>query len=198
MQISDLHNPWRDKYTNATFRNQLFFVETNVRAGGRRVALHQYPKRNTPYAEDMGRAANRFQVQGYLITGKQMPNYLAFKDQLITALEQDGPGWLSLPLEYQMQDTFVMVMSYSVTETRELGGYCIIQMEFSEYGDPSYRQVISTEGEIAKSATAVEDDVIGPDLTTDPQSPQVEQAAPYAGVYEGANIGNDAPPLSNT
>ena len=44
----------------------------------------------TPYAEDMGRTANRFIVQGYLIG----PNYLDLRDALITALEQDGPGIL--------------------------------------------------------------------------------------------------------
>lgn len=170
--IRDFHNPWRDKYKQARFRDALFFVETGGRGGGRRVALHQYPKRNTPYAEDMGRTANRFLVQGYLIG----PNYLDLKDALIDALEADGPGMLRLPLPYKMSDVQVMVQSYSVTEAREKGGFCTIDMDFVEYGDPVWRDTVSTTGEIQKSANAVEDSVIGNELTG-------QKAVPYAKVY---------------
>ena len=82
--------PWRDKWQNAQFRGARFFVEQGAQMGGRRVALHQYPKRNVPYAEDMGKQANRFSVSGYCIG----PDYLDAKDALIEALEKDGPGML--------------------------------------------------------------------------------------------------------
>ena len=170
--IRDFHNPWRDKYKQARFRGALFFVETGGRGGGRRVALHQYPKRNTPYAEDMGRTANRFLVQAYLIG----PNYLDLKDALIDALEADGPGMLRLPLPYKMSDVQVMVQSYSVSEAREKGGFCTFDMDFVEYGDPVWRETVSTTGEIQKSANAVEESVIGNELTG-------QKAVPYAKVY---------------
>src|SRR4051812_45354637 len=128
MRIRDIHNPWRDKWQTATFRGATFFVETDVRGGGRRVALHQYPKRNTPYAEDMGHTANRFIVHGYLIG----PDYLDLKNSLIDALEKDGPGMLRLPLPYQMADVNVMVQAYSITEARERGGACAVEMDFVE------------------------------------------------------------------
>ena len=32
-----------------------FYVEIASKSGGRRTAFHQFPKRDTPYAEDMGR-----------------------------------------------------------------------------------------------------------------------------------------------
>src|SRR4051812_26581932 len=103
MEIGDIKNPWRDKWLQAQFRGARFFVENGVMAGGRRTALHEYPKRNVPYAEDMGKAANKFVVQGYLIG----PNYLNDKDALIDALEKDGPGMLRLPLPYKMRDVEV-------------------------------------------------------------------------------------------
>jgi hypothetical protein len=197
--IRKVKNPWRDKWQTALFRDAMFFVETDARTGGRRVALHQYPKRNTPYAEDMGRSANKFVVQGYLIG----PVYLDLKDNLVTALEKDGPGWLRLPLPFQMSDQYVMVMSYSVTQAREKGGFCAIDMEFVEYGDPAYRQVVSTTDEINKSATNLEDNTIGPKLNTiGPQQPAPGDAiltdtsvpgdailtdtAPYAQIYSDA------------
>ena len=181
MQIRDIHTPWRDKYQQSIFRTAIFFVDTDVRGGGRRVALHQYPKRNKPYAEDMGRAANAFQVQGYLIG----PVYLQLKDNLIAALEQDGPGMLRLPMPYKMSDVMVMVQSYSITESREKGGFCQIEMGFVEYGDPSYRSNISSPTAIAQSATAVEQAVIGP-----PSPTMVQNAQPYSNLYTTSGVVN--------
>lgn len=102
--IRDLHNPWRDKLKPASFRGASFKVDTDIRRGGRRVVLHQYPKRDDPYAEDLGRSARRFVVQGYLIG----PEYLVLRDILIAALEEAGPGTLKLPLAFQSEEVEVM------------------------------------------------------------------------------------------
>ena len=64
--IKDLHNPWRDAMLPATFRGVEFHVELDTRASGRRTVVHEYPKRDLPYSEDMGRAAIRFSFTGYL------------------------------------------------------------------------------------------------------------------------------------
>src|SRR5262245_11492172 len=105
--IKQIPTNWRDKWLPAEFRGARFFVENDAQAGGRRVALHEYPKRSIPYAEDMGRAARRFSVQGYLIghlpgrTVGSRPDatrnisYFDLKNDLIDALEADGPGVLS-------------------------------------------------------------------------------------------------------
>ena len=181
MQIRDIHNPWRDKYQQAIFRSAIFFVDADVRAGGRRVAVHQYPKRNVPYAEDMGRVANQFQVQGYLIG----PVYLDLKDNLIAALEQDGPGMLRLPMPYKMSDVQVMVQSYSITESREKGGFCTVEMGFVEYGDPSFRATIASPTAIAQSAAAVESAVMGP---ISPAT--LQQVQPYNNLYTVSGVVN--------
>jgi prophage DNA circulation protein len=178
-KIKDIHNPWRDRWQNAMFRGCGFFVETGTMAGGRRVALHQYPKRNVPYAEDMGKTANRFSVQGYLIG----PNYLDAKDALIEALEKDGPGMLRLPLPYKMRDVQVMVQGYSVSENRERGGFCQVEMEFVEYGDPNYRTVTSTPAQIEQSAKQTESAVMGP-----PAPETAAEVAPYAKVAADASV----------
>lgn len=187
MKITDIKNPWRAKYQHAWFRGASFFVETDTRAGGRRVALHQYPKRNVPYAEDMGRTANAFQIQGYLIG----PNYLDDKDILIAALEKDGPGALHLPLPYQMGDVTVMVQGYSITESREKGGYCAIDMTFVEYGDPSYRANVSTTGQVEQSAQKVETSVMGTPTPTTTQ-----EIKSYSDVFKAANVPNIFPGLN--
>jgi prophage DNA circulation protein len=188
--IRDLHNPWRDKFQRAKFRDAIFYVDNDQRGGGRRVALHEYPKRNVPYAEDMGRAATKYQVSAFLIT--RDGSYLELKDALIEALEKDGPGMLRLPLPYMMQDVKVMVQGYTVTESRERGGMCTFEMTFVEYGDPFYRATISTPQEIEKSANKVEDSVIGPQQ---PTAKTAQQAAPYAKTYQSANTSNSVPNL---
>jgi prophage DNA circulation protein len=168
---------WRTLWRQARFRDAEFFVETGNRAGGRRVALHQYPKRNVPYAEDMGRAAVRITVQGYCIG----PFYHEAKNKLITALEKDGPGLLRLPMEYVQKDLNVMVQGYSVTEARERGGMCTVEMEFVEFGDPAYRQNISTPDAIELVASATEKAVVGtPTKTT------ADEVKPFAAVHAGA------------
>lgn len=186
--IRTFKNPWRDRYQQARFRDAIFHVETGGQAGGRRVALHEYPKRNVPYAEDMGKRANIYSVQGYLIG----PSYLTLKDALITALEKDGPGLLRLPMPYMMRDVKVMVQSYSVTEARERGGMCAIEMQFVEYGDPNYRSTVSTPQEIQKSASNVENSVLG---EGQPDAETAQQASPYAQVYRGADVSNSVPSL---
>jgi prophage DNA circulation protein len=184
MRITDFHTPWRDKYKQAWFRGAFFHVDTDRRSGGRRVALHQYPKRSIPYAEDLGRQANGFSVAGYLIG----PDYLVAKDTLIQALEQDGPGLLRLPLPYAMADMTVMVRGYAVTESRERGGMCTAEMEFVEYGTPLYRPTISTTAQIMASAVSLENVVLGP-----PTAITAEQAAAYLRIYQNAM--QPSPPL---
>lgn len=175
--------PWRQKWQQASFRGVPFFVEGSSQAGGRRVALHEYPKRDTPYAEDMGRAAKRFPVSGYLIG----PDYLDDKDALIEALEKAGPGMLRLPVPYKLQDVEVMVASFSVTESRERGGFCTVEMDFLEYGDPAYRKTSSSPEAINSSARGVEQSVAG-DATRSTGT----EAAPYLKLYDSVR-GGEAP-----
>src|SRR4249919_523830 len=75
--------PWRMRLRPASYAGVVFHVEHQGRSSGRRVVLHEYPKRDTPYAEDMGRAAIRYQMTGYLIG----PSYHIAKKALMNALE---------------------------------------------------------------------------------------------------------------
>ena len=155
--IRDLHNPWRDKLKPASFRGASFKVDTDIRRGGRRVVLHQYPKRDDPYAEDLGRSARRFVVQGYLIG----PEYLVLRDILIAALEEAGPGTLKLPLAFQSEEVEVMADDYSIVTSKDHGGMCRVDMDFIEAGTPGFGSVlIYTKGIIAEKANALEDAVV--------------------------------------
>jgi prophage DNA circulation protein len=187
MEITDIKNPWRKAFQPAYFRGARFHVDTDARKGGRRVALHQYPKRNLPYAEDMGRTAFQIDVQGYLIG----PDYLTDMDWLIDALEADGPGELTLPLPYKLQDVTVMVQGYSVTTSREKGGFCSVEMAFVEYGDANFRSTVATPAQVDQAATNVENTVAGT-----PTATSATEAQPYSAVYNSADVTDVVPNLN--
>lgn len=133
---------WRQYLKRASFRGQPFYVDTGVRESGRRVVQHEFPKRDVPYAEDMGRRAREFTVRGYLIVYPnetafpndplKKSNYIKARDALITALEStEGPANLQLPLLGVLN---VMCQRYRVTEEEKLGGFCVFDMTFTEFG----------------------------------------------------------------
>jgi prophage DNA circulation protein len=132
---------WRSKWMPAMFRNCRFHVESAVRESGRRIVPHEFPKRDVPYAEDMGRRQREFTVRGYIIVyprdvdgdGNDLKKktYIPARDKLIEALETEGPAILQLPLLGQLE---VSCTRYRVTEENRVGGYCVFDMSFTEYG----------------------------------------------------------------
>lgn len=136
MNIRELPIEWREKHlTPASFREAefQFHVDSGGKSSGRRVAPHEFPKRNTPYAEDMGRKMRKWTVQGYIIINPLDTDYVPRRDALIEALEADGPGWLKLPT---FKPELVMCESYSCEETKGKGGYAAFTMSFCERGRP--------------------------------------------------------------
>lgn len=136
--ILRLPSAWRQYLMPASFGPARFYVDTNVRESARRIVQHEFPKRDVPYAEDMGRRARMFNVRGYCIVYPRdtddplkKKNYIPARDLLITALETEGPAILQLPLLGALN---VSCPSYRITEEDKLGGYCVFDMTFAEYG----------------------------------------------------------------
>lgn len=126
--------PWRLRLVPASFAGVQYHVEQQSRSSGRRVVVHEYPKKNTGYSEDMGRHVRRYQVTGYLIG----PDYGTDKRALIDALEDSEGGALIDP--YLAEEMLCICERYSVTEVRERGGYCAFEMLFVEMGQPGNAQ----------------------------------------------------------
>ena len=129
---------WRGRWMPAKFRNARFHVDTAVRESARRIVSHEFPKRDLPYAEDMGRRQREFTVRGYIVVypreGEsvlQKKNYITARDALILALETEGPAILQLPLLGLIE---AVCTRYRVTEENRQGGYCSFDMSFTEYG----------------------------------------------------------------
>jgi len=159
--IRSIHNEWRDSLVLASFRGIEFHTQTGARQSGRRLVVHEYPKRNVPYAEDMGRHAIRWTFTGYLLLrdkGILLPhrrkyNLIDQRNELIYALEADDAGTLVHP---SLGTMLCMCERYAYSEQRERGGYMEFDMQFVEAGGPPQNVFINTVEQAIAMATKVE------------------------------------------
>ena len=142
------YQPWRAALQPASFNGCGFKVETGSMPGGRRLAVHEYPKGETPNTEDMGRRATRWQITGYCIG----PTYLDDRDAIISASNEEGPFTLVHPSFGSMQVHCELCVP---TETREKGGICSFEMTFVEAGaDPDAGTTADTQAQTNSAADA--------------------------------------------
>lgn len=130
---------WLERLQQASFRNVPFQVEQAGVSGGRRLAVHEYPLRDRPFAEDLGRDARSYQVEAYVLAstitenGQRSGDYMAARDALIEALESgDGPGTLVHPYLGRLQ---VAVRGYRLSESTREGGIARFSIVFVEAGE---------------------------------------------------------------
>lgn len=131
-------SPWRSKLLPAHFNGRLFHVEAGSQEGGRRIVTHQFPKKDLPYSEDMGRKATEFTVRGYILQYPHDTNvnlyrkdYTIARDELQARLDTGGSGTLQLPM---MRPLTVVCSRYRMTEEERTGGFVVFDMTFVELG----------------------------------------------------------------
>jgi prophage DNA circulation protein len=129
---------WRDELLPATFRGQQFHCESNSMDGGRHIVTHEFPKRDLPYSEDMGRRPKEFSIRGYFIVypfnttqNLYQRDYRRPRNALLSVLDDGQPGVLQLPT---LPALYVRCTRYRLTEEEKFGGYCTIDISFVEYG----------------------------------------------------------------
>lgn len=127
--------PWRQTLQPASYNGVGFYVDTDTKSGGRRLVPHEFPKRDTPYVEDMGRRVRHFVVTAYVIQGPSNGyDYQPGRDALIAQLETEGPGILVHPT---LGTDVVEVDTYNVTERlSSAGGMAEFEISFLEAGSP--------------------------------------------------------------
>lgn len=118
---------WRDQYRTGSFRGVAFRSQANERSGGRRVQTHEFPQRDQPYGEDLGRRARGFNLEVFVAGA----DYMTQRDRLIDALEAAGAGQLVHPWDGPMS---VTVPSFSVRDSTEDGGIAFFSIECVEAG----------------------------------------------------------------
>lgn len=137
---------WRDELRPASFRGVPFFVRTHEAGLGRRVQVHEYPLRDKPWAEDLGRKARALTVEAYVLG----PDYMAARNSLVRAIEQAGAGQLVHPYLGELRCT---VVSCKLREGSDEGGSARFSLEFVEAGDATFpTNEASTTAAVAATA----------------------------------------------
>lgn len=167
MQIMDERNKahalWRVGWERASFRGVEFHVDTNAVESGRRAVTHEFPKKDLPYTEDMGRRAKEFTIRGYFITypanaaGDQLRkrDYRIGRDNLIKALETESYG--ELIFETALEPIKAVCTRYRITEEQKTGGYCVFDMSFTEFGIPPIEERPNANAAMQAKADALRD-----------------------------------------
>lgn len=121
-----------DTYNKGSFRGVPFLYQDSDGELGRRQAVFEYPGRDIPFIEDMGRKARTWSME-LVVAGSK---YMEQRNALIDALSASGPGLLVHPT---LGDLTVAVLSARgpVESTRE-GGTARFSVTFIESGEQQY------------------------------------------------------------
>jgi prophage DNA circulation protein len=130
---------WRDRLRKASFRDVPFEVEEDQGEFGRRVQTHEFPQRDKPYTEDLGRATRRFNITGFVLGAEYMDRH----DALLNALEAPGPGALVHPWLGTLQ---VNVEKVTASHSLSEGGVCRFHITFVEAGEITFPTASASRG----------------------------------------------------
>jgi prophage DNA circulation protein len=144
---------WTSRLRRASFRGVPFGVLSESAVVGRRQALHEFPGRDTPYAEDMGKATRRRTLQGFLVENSAIyggGDVIAQRDRIEAAAEAYGPGALVHPTKGTLS---ISIEQLSISERWDQGRYFELNFEFVEAGAPAFSLgVLSTISAVLTAA----------------------------------------------
>lgn len=123
---------WIDNLHDASLRGVKFKISGDEAQFGRRVQVHEYPNRDKPYSEDLGRATRRLSVEAYVIGD----DFMEQRNRLIQEIEKEGPATLIHPYYGEMSIT--INEPARISHTNDEGRMCRIAFSFVEAGELSF------------------------------------------------------------
>lgn len=144
---------WFDELQQASYRGVPFGVRGGQSRFGRRSVPHQYPNRDKPYIEDLGRSMRSINLVGFLVENSLVyggGSAFAQRDAMVAAVETAGPGTLVHPTLGTLQVSMVDG-GFSVEERWDQGRYFEISFSFLESGDRLFPSVSTASGSMLSS-----------------------------------------------
>lgn len=144
-----------DDLRPASFRGVAFHVQASDMGAGRRNQVHEYPQRDKPWVEDLGRATREISFDAFVVGA----DYVAQANKLIEALEAEGPGTLVHP--------WLGTMTVSLKEPARLSfdsalGQARVSLSFVESGELSFPAAgASTQSQSRIAAANIETAAVG-------------------------------------
>ena len=115
------------KIINGSYKDVPLRISEASVTGGRKVAIKQFPSRDTQSVEDLGKIPRRHSLQ-IIISDRQNEDYFAYRDRLLRVLESKGPGLLEHPLFGRIEN--VVVATFSLVENYNSFGDATISVNF--------------------------------------------------------------------
>lgn len=145
---------WRDDLRPASFRGVPFLVESSEQKLGRRAVQTEYPGRDEPCPEDMGRRAWGDSLSAFLIG----EDHLAAANKLVDALNQYGPGELVHPY---LGTRLVQIGEVSLRHSSREGGQSTLTIEVFEAGPAQTpNEQINTDTALQQSCDVAEQSLL--------------------------------------
>lgn len=135
---------WRDNLRAGSYKGVAFFVESHEASYDRRTVVNEYPFRATPYTEDMGRSAKKWDVAAYVLGA----DYMTQRDALLNAVEAGGAGILIHPYLGTLN---VVCSGCRFRESQSEGGIVSFQLSFVEAGESLYPSGLEIPSALALS-----------------------------------------------
>ena|SRR5690625_3259094 len=160
---------WRARIGDqGSFRGASFYVDSDDTTLGRRTVTHEYPLRDQPYTEDLGRQAREYRLTAYVLG----PDYDRARDALMSALDQPGPGTLVHPYLGRMQ---VVVTRAHKRETTREGGMARFTLTFTQAGPAAQPAVTADTSRQTRDAA---------DAATDAAQSHLSESVSWLGQTE--------------
>lgn len=118
---------FRSQLRKASYRGFPFILLEASTSYGRRNAVHEYPKRDMPWVEDMGRKARTFNVVGFIVGD----DVIAQRERLLELVERSDDGELVHPTLGRKQ---VAVLDFTIQERWDEGRKFEFAFTFIEQG----------------------------------------------------------------
>lgn len=119
------------KLRPASFRGIPFLLTRDGKTSSRRIVIHEYPGKDTPYHEDLGAGPREFSLEA-VISGS---SFLSVASRFEAALAQAGPGALVLPHYGTLN---VVALSWTRQHSSDQVGEVIFSITFQIYGKSLY------------------------------------------------------------
>lgn len=136
---------WRDNLLPASLNGVEFLYKQVSNKLGRRTEVHEFPGRDDPFAEDLGRLARKYPISAFLIG----ENYASAREDLIAVLESD-PGPLGLNFIHPYRGVFSVKLlgEATVVEVDDQGRFARIDFTLVESGHAFPQIQIDTPAKI--------------------------------------------------
>ena len=138
--------PLADQLFPASFRGVPFDVRTSDIEIGRRTQAFEYPQRDKPFIEDLGRSARRIELEAVIVGADFIPRM----NKLIAAMEAQGAGTLVHPFLGEMTVTPQSTTRVSY-DTNGLG-VATATLSFIESGEYEFPGTVTDAASAIQSA----------------------------------------------